>query len=166
MVQSDILSKWVFQLSSSVIFLKTTLSRYNSYTTQFAHVKCNIQWFLGYSQIWSYQLEQFRHFKKRPFTFSYHLLPCFPNKILKFLHLTWMRKVKVRVKVAQSCPTLCDPMDYTAHGILQARILEWVPCPPPGDLPSPEIKPRSPALQADSLPAGPPGKPRILVEQP
>ena len=30
------------------------------------------------------------------------------------------------VKVAQSCPTLCDPMDYTVHGILQARILEWV----------------------------------------
>ena len=33
------------------------------------------------------------------------------------------------VKVAQSCPTLCDPMDYTAHGILQARILEWVAFP-------------------------------------
>ena len=30
------------------------------------------------------------------------------------------------VKVAQSCPTLCDPMDYTVHGILQARILEWI----------------------------------------
>ena len=29
------------------------------------------------------------------------------------------------VKVSQSCPTLCDPMDYTVHGILQARI-EWV----------------------------------------
>ena len=29
------------------------------------------------------------------------------------------------VKVAQSCPTLCDPMDYTLHGILQAIILEW-----------------------------------------
>ena len=34
--------------------------------------------------------------------------------------------VCVCVKVAQSCPTLCDPMDYTVHGILQARILEWV----------------------------------------
>ena len=30
------------------------------------------------------------------------------------------------VKVAQSCPALCNPMDYTVHGILQARILEWV----------------------------------------
>ena len=33
------------------------------------------------------------------------------------------------VKVAQSCPTLCDPMDYTVHGILQARILGWVAFP-------------------------------------
>ena len=33
------------------------------------------------------------------------------------------------VKGAQSCPTLCDPMDYTVHGILQARILEWVAYP-------------------------------------
>ena len=30
---------------------------------------------------------------------------------------------------AKSCPTLCNPMDYTAHGILQARILEWVAVP-------------------------------------
>ena len=30
------------------------------------------------------------------------------------------------MKVAQLCPTLCDPMDYRVHGILQARILEWV----------------------------------------
>ena len=33
------------------------------------------------------------------------------------------------VKVAQSCLTLCVPMDYTVHGILQARILEWVDFP-------------------------------------
>ena len=31
---------------------------------------------------------------------------------------------KVKVKVAQSCPTLCDPINYTVHEILQARILE------------------------------------------
>ena len=37
--------------------------------------------------------------------------------------------LKVSVKVAQLCPTLCDPMDYTVHGILQARILEWVAFP-------------------------------------
>ena len=35
----------------------------------------------------------------------------------------------VKVKVAQSCLTLCDPMDYTVPGILQARVLEWVAFP-------------------------------------
>ena len=30
------------------------------------------------------------------------------------------------MKVTQSCLTLCDLMDYTVHGILQARILEWI----------------------------------------
>ena len=35
----------------------------------------------------------------------------------------------MKVKVAQSCPTLCDPMDFTIHRILQARILEWVAFP-------------------------------------
>ena len=39
------------------------------------------------------------------------------------------QKVKVKVKVAQLCPTLCDLMDCTAHGILQARILEWIAVP-------------------------------------
>ena len=41
--------------------------------------------------------------------------------------------MKVKVLVAQSCLTLCDPMDCrpgsSAHGILQARILEWVVIP-------------------------------------
>ena len=34
--------------------------------------------------------------------------------------------IKVKVKVTRSCPTLCNPMEYMIHGILQARILEWV----------------------------------------
>ena len=37
--------------------------------------------------------------------------------------------LQVKVKVVQSCLTLCDPMDYTLHRILQARILEWVAFP-------------------------------------
>ena len=36
------------------------------------------------------------------------------------------KKLSFFFKVTQSCLTLCDPMDYTVHGILQARILEWV----------------------------------------
>ena len=38
-------------------------------------------------------------------------------------------KQLVKAKVAQSCPTLCNPMDHIVHGILQARILEWVAFP-------------------------------------
>ena len=38
-------------------------------------------------------------------------------------------RLKVKVKVAQSCLTLCNPMDCTVHGILQGRILEWVAFP-------------------------------------
>ena len=41
---------------------------------------------------------------------------------------------KMKVKVTQSCPTVCEPMDYIAHGILEARILEWVAFPFSGDL--------------------------------
>ena len=55
------------------------------------------------------------------------------------------------MKVAQSYLTLCDPMDYTIHGILQARILEWVAVRFSRDLPNSGIEPRSPALQADPI---------------
>ena len=56
--------------------------------------------------------------------------------------------MKMKVKVAQSCPALCDPMDFTEF----SRPEYWSgwPFPSPGDLPSPRIKPRSPTLQADS----------------
>ena len=40
-----------------------------------------------------------------------------------------MRTPESEVKVAQACPALCDPIDYTVQGILQARILEWVAFP-------------------------------------
>ena len=64
------------------------------------------------------------------------------------------------VKVAQSCPTLCDPMVYIVHGILQARILEWVAFPFSRGSSQPRDRTQVSALQADSLPAEPPGKPR------
>ena len=64
------------------------------------------------------------------------------------------------MKVVQLCPTLCDSMDYIVHGILQARILERDAVPSPGDCPNPGIEPSSAALQVDSLPGEPPGKPK------
>ena len=72
--------------------------------------------------------------------------------------------MRVKVKVAQLCPTLCDSMDLV-HGILQARILQWVAFPSPVDLPNPGTEPRSPALQADSLPAEPAGKPWVTLNK-
>ena len=73
-------------------------------------------------------------------------------------HIAW--RILVLLKVVQLCPTLCNLMGYAVHGILQARILEWVAVCFSRDLSNPGIEPRSPALQADSLPAEPPGKPK------
>ena len=60
-------------------------------------------------------------------------------------------------KLLQSCPTFCDPMDFTppgfsAHGILQARILKWLPFLSSVDLPNPGIEP--PSLMSPSLSGG------------
>ena len=71
--------------------------------------------------------------------------------------------IDMKELVAQSCLTICHPMDcsppgFSVHGILLVRILEWVE--DPGIFPTPPgIEPRCPALQADSLPSEPAGKP-------
>ena len=80
---------------------------------------------------------------------------CLSENSVVSLTLTSLKEVKV--EVTQLCSILCDPMEYTVHGILHARILEWVAIPSPGDLPNPGVKPRSPTLQADSFPAEPLG---------
>ena len=90
-----------------------------------------------------------------------------PSPLLCFLQIctpwlyTWACKMTawVPAKSLQSYPTLCNPMDCSppgssAHGMLQARMLEWLPWPPPGDRPHPWIEPASPAatvLPPDSL---------------
>ena len=75
--------------------------------------------------------------------------------------LPWKEWV-LMCSVPQSRPVVCNPMDYgppgsSVHGVFQARMLEWVPFPPPEDLPDPGIEPGSPVLQADSLPFKPQG---------
>ena len=85
---------------------------------------------------------------------------------------TWLRdwtELNWKLKESESeshsvVSNFCDPIDYTVHGNLQDRILEWVAIPFSRDLPNSGIKPRSPALQADSLPAEQPGKPRLKEE--
>ena len=64
------------------------------------------------------------------------------------------------LKVALSCPTLCNPMDYTVHEILQAKILEWVTVSFFRGSSQPSNQNWDPPLQEDSLPAESPGKPK------
>ena len=69
--------------------------------------------------------------------------------------------LKMKMLAAQLCLTLCNPMDCSplgpsVHGILQARILEWVAMPFYRGSSRPRDQPGSPALRAESLP---PGKP-------
>ena len=85
----------------------------------------------------------------------------FPLAILLYI---WWCIFFNELLLAQSSPTLCNSMDYnppgsSVHGILQARILEWVGISFSGNLPDPGIEPRSPTFQADSLSSAPPGKP-------
>ena len=59
------------------------------------------------------------------------------------VEIFWNKNVKVLGE--QLCATLCDPMDcslpgFSVHGIVQARILTGLPCPPRGDLPDPGIE--------------------------
>ena len=89
---------------------------------------------------------------------------------VSFLPLYWrhlsdqthchFKVLKQKMKVTQSCLTLCDLMNYTVHGILQARILEWVAFPFSRGSSQPRDQTRSPTLQADSLPVEPQGKPK------
>ena len=73
--------------------------------------------------------------------------------------------MKVEVKVTQSCPALCDPMDHTVHGILQARILEWVAYhfSRGSSQPRNRTKVSIHALQVDSLTTELSGKPNVIL---
>ena len=79
----------------------------------------------------------------------------------------YLQGKKVKVLVAQSCPALCHPMSCSlpgssAHGILQARILQWVANSFSRESSQPKDRTRSPELQTDSLLSEPPGKPSLV----
>ena len=72
--------------------------------------------------------------------------------------------LKIETEVAQSCLTLCDPMDCSLPGssimgFPRQEYWNGLPFPSPGNLPNPGIKPESPTLQADALLSEPPGQP-------
>ena len=67
---------------------------------------------------------------------------------------------KVKVKVTQLYLTFCDPMDYTRHGILQARTLEWVAFPLSRASSQPKDQTQVSCIAGGFLPAEPQGKPK------
>ena len=88
------------------------------------------------------------------------------NSATLSLKIVWLSVCRLKLgvrcesEVAQSCPTFCDPVDCSppcssVHGILQARILEWVAI----SFSRGSSRPRSLALQADALTSEPPWKP-------
>ena len=89
------------------------------------------------------------------------------------LKLQWNATGRLLCQVASVVLTLCDPMDCgspgpSVHGTPQARTLEWVAMPSPGDLPDPGIKPETPAapaLQADSLLLSHQGSPNTIYQR-
>ena len=80
----------------------------------------------------------------------------------------WM-KASMCMLVIHSCLTLfdpvdCNPSDFSVHRIFQARILEWLACLSPGNLPNPGIELGYPVLHTDSLPIEPPGNPKTSID--
>ena len=72
--------------------------------------------------------------------------------------------VKVKVKYLSHVRLFATPWTVVCQappsmGFSRQVYLNGLPCPSPGDLPNPEIEPRSPTLQVDALPSEPPGKP-------
>ena len=75
------------------------------------------------------------------------------------------------VKAAQSCPTLkslshVPPLTIQSMELFRPEYWDGQPLPSSGDLPNSGIEPRSPALQVYSLPAEPPGKPKVYTKEP
>ena len=68
-----------------------------------------------------------------------------------------------KVKVAQSCPTLCDPMDCIVHGILQARILEWLTFPFSRESSQPRDQTQVSRIAGGFFTSEPQGKPKKLA---
>ena len=88
-----------------------------------------------------------------------HVLSYFKFRAVKLSgFLKWL---EWESEAAQSCLTLCDPMDQAPLSMEFYRQEEWsgLPFPSPGNLPNPGIEPGSPTLQADALPSEPLGKP-------
>ena len=103
---------------------------------------------------------QMKHLRQTRFVLPLLLLLDFSKYIKINMHKKSIFVIYWVNKVTQLCLTLCDPMEgsrsgSSVHGILQARILEWVAISFSRRSSQPRMETRSPALQADSLPIEP-----------
>ena len=90
------------------------------------------------------------------------------KSFLWYVHAKWLQSPISAFLVAQSCLTLCNPMDCSppssfVHGFSRQEYWSGLPRLSPGDLPDPGIEPTSPTLWADSLLSEPPEKPSSLL---
>ena len=113
------------------------LSKHHILRTQFGYLK-GMELSLASSQNYFLFTGKIELYYSQGFSCKTTSFPAFPYLASVFVFLQtscvhlkihYQKKVSVRVEVTQSCPTVCDPMDYTVHGILQTRILEWVAYP-------------------------------------
>ena len=105
-----------------------------------------------FSEVWANILYLFQDLLS-----NWNFLPLIPERIA-LMEMTQQNKMKV--KITQSCLTLCNPMDYTIYGILQARILEWLTIPFSRGYSQLGDQIQVSCIAGDSLPAEPQGKPK------
>ena len=87
--------------------------------------------------------------------------PWGPLRILFLKTHTWCLVTKLCLTLLQAVD--CSPRGSSVHRIFQERILQWLPRPPPGDLPGPGIEPSSPALAGRFFPTDLPGSPKVAL---
>ena len=120
--------------------------------------------FPSLKDLWAWKLTQVSELIEEPWLYFIIQVRLLLTWVRNFLLIQIKNKYsisftskKVKVLVAQSCLTLCDPMDcsspgFSVHGILLARILGWVAIPFSRGSSQPRDQSTSPSLQADSLP--------------
>ena len=99
--------------------------------------------------------------------FSRDLVLRFKQCVKEYSKPVFLCICSVCVRVSQSCPTLVTPWTIAHQAPLSMKFFRqehWseLPLSSAGDLPNPGMEPRYPALQADSLPSEPPGKPKVV----
>ena len=147
-------------LSSSMFFMKLFLLLLSNYRADYVYIHVfYLAWILSCDQHMSMITgkKDGRKTLKHSAPTVLHCLNIFLIRKIKWIWLLFS-VIECLCLVAQSCPTLFNPMDWELHSSVLGtspgkNTVNGLPCPPPRDLPNPGIEPWSPALQVDSLPS-------------